>query len=61
MYSLYQQALSGCGDIGDTISGWIQEISDDLARSDYAQIRDQVYAENKDEIDKYESLGMTRW
>ena len=47
-YPLYVQALSGCGDIGDTISGWFQEISDDIARSDYAQIRDQVYAENKD-------------
>ena len=61
MYPLFNAALSGCGDIAETIESWFTGIYGLIARIDYAEKRDEIYGLHKDEIDQYQSLGETRW
>ena len=50
-YPLYEQALSGCGNLGQIMNYWIQKISDLTSRSDWPPSWQKIYAQHKDDID----------
>ena len=58
--SPFNAALTGCK-IGGQIETWFTWIYDLISREDYAWRYDLIYNEHKDEIDQYQSLGLTRW
>ena len=60
-YPLYKQALSGCGNLGELINYWLLRTSDLTSSPDWPQKWQQIYAQDKDQIDSYYALRLSKW
>ena len=60
-YSLFEQAFSDCSDLGETIIGLLQMVFDLTSRSDWPQKWQEIYALDKDQIDSYYALRLSKW
>ena len=53
--------FTACGEIRDQIDQWMQKGDDMIARSDWPQISEKIYADNKAMIDKDISEEFRLW
>ena len=58
---LFKQALSGCRQLDFHMNKWARRVKDMKARPDWEQFAEQVYKENKREVDRNIDLELREW